>query len=1216
MNKFLNILMILFLAIALPEKSFSQYVPGKERGNSAKRAKAQMEGNRIRTTIFNFGQTGRTGGEFPIDVQTPYEWPKNTGHVYLALTALFVGGEVRDDSNNILKIVDLPNYRNAPDGSSWNFEPVPGYYNDNRPERSIATSVDETTWPSFWPDRLKDATDPGWAGSWDGLGGKNDFRADQEIFYRASDDKYSRYTTYFPDTTDYTRKGLGIILDVRVLAWSQILVQDAIYILHKIKNDGTKDIPKAAITAWHADFVGGNGDSQDDISEFDLLLDIAFSRDRDNRAPDFGSDPVGIVAQAFLETPGNSTDRIDNDGDGEINGPKVTTEMLAGEDPDNLKDDNGNGLVDENETYVPFGVQVGVTYADGIDQNNNAEAGSPVVTQAMVDLAAGDRWHRWPINPETDAIQDSVVHLLMVESDDIGYAFADNIDNDGDAEDGSPTITQDMIDQAANDAPYYRYKVPNSNVILYNVVQNTLGMKYADGIDNDDNGAVDENIDEGIDEMIDESRNDGIDNDGDWNVYTDDVGLDGVAGTGDPGEGDGKPTSGARFGLPGEPDIDVTDVSETDQIGITNAQYEPAGSYNFSTVSDAELWFQLMRPGHFYDPQEVTAGEYDLFISSSYFPIKSGQTEPISVSIIMANGPVQDPDGAIRKAAIVRKKIRVQETYENDYQFANAPITPHVTAIPGDNRVTLYWDDVAESSYDDYIAKIGGNGHDFEGYRIYRAQDPAFLDPEIITNGYGSPTFRSPIAQFDLVDNYSGFDSVGVEGVHYYLGNNSGLQHSFVDSTVKNGFTYYYAVVSYDFGYPEGNIIPAESPIRISLQSDGSVKTGPNVVKIIPTAPAAGYVPATLGTIGHEEGTSTGKITYDVIDKNKIKNGHVYRITFEDTLRASSNPNYPDTLTTKNFTLVDSTSTDTLIYKSSNLSADYEQPITDGFRLAFENESRVEINKNASGWNAYDIQNYVFEKLVSPTGERGTEKPNDYKIIVSDSVGFGKSTQFDLMRITWPQVDVNFKVYNISEKKYIDFGFIELDTTGGAGRFTALSTNRDRIIFLEKNSMDSLVFTWWTYLDGDTTNGLRNPHGGDTLTVKLKKPFLSSDVYRFVAQADKIDINKAKSDLDKIQVVPNPYVAEARWETRNPFNSGRGPRLLQFIHLPAKCTIKIFTVSGELVKTLEHNAANSDGTVYWNMLSRDNLGIAYGVYVYYVDAPGIGTKTGKFAVIK
>ena len=35
-----------------------------------------------------------------------------------------------------------------------------------------------------------------------------------------------------------------------------------------------------------------------------------------------------------------------------------------------------------------------------------------------------------------------------------------------------------------------------------------------------------------------------------------------------------------------------------------------------------------------------------------------------------------------------------------------------------------------------------------------------------------------------------------------------------------------------------------------------------------------------------------------------------------------------------------------------------------------------------------------------------------------------------------------------------------------------------------------------------------------------------------------------------------------------------------------------------------------------NMLSKDNLSIAYGVYILHVDAPGIGSKILKFAVIK
>jgi hypothetical protein len=34
------------------------------------------------------------------------------------------------------------------------------------------------------------------------------------------------------------------------------------------------------------------------------------------------------------------------------------------------------------------------------------------------------------------------------------------------------------------------------------------------------------------------------------------------------------------------------------------------------------------------------------------------------------------------------------------------------------------------------------------------------------------------------------------------------------------------------------------------------------------------------------------------------------------------------------------------------------------------------------------------------------------------------------------------------------------------------------------------------------------------------------------------------------------------------------------------------------------------------MLTKDNLEISYGIYLYHVEAPGVGEKVGKFAVIK
>ncbi len=1223
MNKISKLSLMLIITGIFTSISLAQYKPSKERGDVKWRTKGQMEGNQIRTTIFNFGQTGREGGQFPINVQTPYEWPKNTGHVYLAMTGIFVGGEVVDNDGQIQHIIDVMNYRQSPQGKSWNFEPVPGYLNKTKNE--IATSVDPETWPSFWPDRMQDQVDPGWSGSWNGYFGKNKFNADQEMYYHASDDNYDRYTAYFPDTTDLTRKGLGIILNVRALAWSQVLVQDALYLLHYIKNDGTKDIAKVGFTLWYADFVGGDGDSQDDRSDFDLLDDIAWTRDYDNRAPLFGSDPVGAVAAVFLETPGNATDRIDNDGDSPEMGPKVTMDMLDGEDPTNQIDDNGNGLIDENQTHVPFGQQEGVTFADRIGEpidqawvakhpRFHREENSPVVTQEMINEANRDASNKWKQWPPMDSLQNGQVHLIEVTQDKLGMLFKDGIDNDGNGEEDSPVITQEMINTATSD-PYHRYRV-NNKIILYNVVQSTLGMKYADGIDNNNDGAVDENIDEGIDVMIDESRDNGIDDDYDWNPLTDDTGLDGVPSTGDHGEDDGKPTSGARFGLPGEKGIDVTDVSETDQIGITNADYVPAGGLNIN--SDAQMWFDFMIPGKFYDPQEVTFGEYDLFVSSNLFPLKAGQTEPISIAIILANGPVTDPGGEFRRKEILRKKVRAQETYNNDYQFANAPLTPTLTAIPGDNRVTLHWDDIAETSFDSYIDAIGGNGYDFEGYRIYRSSDPAFADAEIITNGYGILQFKQPIAQFDKKDGITGFDSVGIDGIHFYLGDDSGLKHSFVDTTVQNGFTYYYAITSYDFGYQAGGIIPAECPIRVSLQQDGSVKLSSNVVRVTPEAPTAGYVPASLSTFEHYAGSTTGQIRYDMVDINQVRNGHVYVISFEDTVKVAQKPGAPDTLTTKNFTLIDSTANRVLIEKNPHLSSDYEQPLTDGFRLKFFNETRVELDKVKTAWSDTNIVEYVFERFVFPGGINGVQQPSDYRIEFGD-VGFGQSKEWKLANLTIPSVPVNFKVFNKSTGKYIDFMFIEVDNTGGAGILsTGAGAKRDRIVFLEPDSKGQLQFTWTFYLLGTpaTQPGKRFPQAGDQINIQLKKPFLSSDRFRFVATAQTMDNELAKAQLDNIKVVPNPYVATAAWEIKNPYSSGRGPRDLHFTHLPAKCTIRIFTINGELVDIIEHDSPLNDGTEKWDMLSKDRLSISYGIYVYQVDAPGIGQKIGKFAVIK
>lgn len=1216
--RFLSVF-ILFMGV---EVVAQEHVPSKERVDPSLRRRTEIDGNNVRTSVFNFCFSGRTG----VGQGVPYEWPKNTNRYYVALVALFVGAEATLDDGTKANIVDLPAFRqNQATGGSWNMEPIPGYF--NLAANKIAKSDEPETWPPFWPDKMSDAQDPGWRGKWNGYFGKNQFSADQEMFYRVGDDNYTRWN-YTPDTTDRTRKGLGLIIDNRVMEWSQVTVADAVFFIHEIKNDGTKHLPKTAVTIWLADFVGGDGDSQDDSPSFDLLLDIAFSLDSDGVSsnPAFQGTFVGAAATLYLETPGNATDRIDNDGDGETGGPKIPASWLQGEIPADGIDNNRNGLVDEDSTYIPFGVQVGVSFADGIDNNGNGESGSPVVTAAMVSQAGSDnvngyQWRRWPPNPETDPVQQGVIHLIDVGTEDVGRAYKDYIDNDGNSTGDWPTVTQAMIDQAASD-PYRRYRVPGTSIILYDVGPEDLGKKY---INRD--GGRDPNIDEGIDEMIDESRDDGIDNDGDWNPLTDDVGLDGAPGTNDPGEGDGKPTSGFGTPFPGEPNIDKTDVAEADQIGLTNVQYLPAGTINFTLTPDLFFWANFMIPGKFVDPARIPTGESDLFVSSGVFPLRPGQIERISYAVVFGNAVrAGNADVSGAKADALRKRDYAILAYSEDYQFAQAPFEPTLTAVPGDRKVTLYWDDVAERSVDRFLSGIvGAPFQDFEGYRIYRATDPAFEDARLIMDGFGNPApFLKPIAQFDLKNGIKGFHPIAFNGVQFDLGDDTGIVHSWTDTTVQNGQKYYYAIRAYDRGYIPLNIGPAESSMRISIDNvTGEVRSlGKSVVIVTPEAPVAGYVDPTISPARLVTGSTTGKVSFKIIDPRLIKDNHTYRIVFEDTVIAGTTTR-PDTFRTKNFSLLDVTNTaapDTLIKKSKKLEETDEQPLTDGFRLILQNEKVFGLNREKSGWNRPGVYDFGFAQWIGGF-VRGQQKPSDYKVVFGP-LGIDTSTAYVVSRFitseTAPAKPVNFKVFNTSENKQIDFALREHDTTGGPGYFSVrrggISGITDELIFLERNQQDSLITTWVVTLRYDSLR--RRPDVGDTLTISLSKLFRASDVFEFTTTAQKVDPQKAKNELDRIRVVPNPYVAAATWEERNPFATGRGPRSIHFIHLPQRCTIRIFNVSGELVATIEHDSNALDGTAEWNLLTRDNLAASYGVYIYHVEAPGVGEKIGKFAVIK
>ena len=109
----------------------------------------------------------------------------------------------------------------------------------------------------------------------------------------------------------------------------------------------------------------------------------------------------------------------------------------------------------------------------------------------------------------------------------------------------------------------------------------------------------------------------------------------------------------------------------------------------------------------------------------------------------------------------------------------------------------------------------------------------------------------------------------------------------------------------------------------------------------------------------------------------------------------------------------------------------------------------------------------------------------------------------------------------------------------------------------------------------------------------------TSDIATELGSADELT-----SALDLINVVPNPYSAYSEYE-RNRLDTR-----VKITNLPDRCTIKIYTTNGKLVRTFKKD--NSITSIDWDLNNHKNIPVAGGVYLIHVDVPGIGEKVLKF----
>lgn len=1125
-----------------------------------------IHGNKITTVVFNYGSICKPNYQGGI---ADLVW-KGLGYGFEF--GPLAAGEVKGNTkwgavDTVLHIVDdsfilTGQGSYSPDGTlKWGWLPKPGYSDPNQKAIATLSSPDKNGdgKPDSWPDRWYS---PG-AGKyiWPAFLGDQATAPDEEVYYMMDDYTNLQQDGYFPFLNDTTKRGLGLDCEVRMFQFNNPLAENILFLVYQITNVSDKKINKIYFGMHGDPHVGGSADYADDRAFFippaGELADPYPQRARsmvyawDDDGKGTGGLTPGYFGWKFLESPTNSADLKDNDDDG------ITDESPV----------NGAG-----------------TYVDGVT------------------------------TPLTTGISNVTKYTAIYGAPKARWTGDENGNWD-------PTNDDVGIDGIGPDSPNY----PGPD---YGEADGKPSQAWYSDQNGDNKYEVGEPI---SDEKIPGYK---------W------------AGS--------------------EPNFGMRDVAESDQIGLTSfhaAIYQNSG---INVPKNAiQMWDWLSSDTIDANQALLKAPGDNIFnFGTGPMVLDRGESQRFSMAILFGSN-LSDLVLTAQTSTMV---------LEANYRFSQPPLKPIVKAVPYDRKVILYWDSRAESSVDPLTKKKDFQGYKIYRSRDYTFADVFTITDGNGVPFLGQPMVdrNGKRAQFDLIDSLSGFAPVeyGGRAVKYYLGDNTGIVHQYKDSTVLNGVTYYYAVVAYDGGSNEPGRMIAPTETQCAIAKDpltGKLTFDFNTVAVTPNAIPLGYTPAIAGVEGQPvltKGISTGKIEFRVLDNLAVEE-KTYKLNFVDsvTYRVLDSTGIAESFNSKDTVFVSFQNSNiqpesfqlfdvgnnlvdpskyvlnagagkikgknkgNLVlgqkyiakyryYPVSNsklVAGEDGNPSFNGTKVFVTNDKLI-IDSAACGFKAPTTTNWVVQYTITPA-VGGTKKPyrSDYEVRFNDLDTLADGTwahpadTVTSSRTNAKKVVCPFVVWNISENVKAKYIIYEAKNAN-SGKW---DLNKAIVIMPQDAGPKDLTVSYqigFVTLPDSLKIKPVPPKSGDVYVFKTFKPFATGDEYTITEKPAKFESGIASSSLDKIYAVPNPYVAYSLTENPGRTSEKRGDRDLQFRNLPSKCTIRLFTLTGELVQTIYKDYMTSYAS--WDLLSNEGQRVAYGIYIYHVDAPGVGEKIGRIAVIK
>jgi len=610
--------------------------------------------------------------------------------------------------------------------------------------------------------------------------------------------------------------------------------------------------------------------------------------------------------------------------------------------------------------------------------------------------------------------------------------------------------------------------------------------------------------------------------------------------------------------------------------------------------------------------------------SSGPFQMLPNDVQVVTTAIIVGQS-------SNRLASISLMKFedsQAQVAFDLNFNLIPPPNQPQVVATPLNSGVRLTWD-VSSESYNK-------PPYNWEAYVVYQGASVA------------GPFTR--IATFDringittVLDNDFNEEQGLILPTGKAFGTDAGTQYS-LDLTadavrggpLHNGTPYFYTVNAYAVGLG---------------QTPQVLESANNVIAVVPQTPPGGVDLASVqvsAVTQNQRGAgpppTTDVVTVNVVDANQMIDAS-YLVGFKPACPTCANFVWYMVRTV-------GATADTVINNWTDFAADQQNQVINGIQVTelsypLGELARVEYVPAGAGAAALDGadrglrffsggSDYAANDLggTIPAGYLGgnveirfTGGPAGQKAYrYARKLNAAGARVYHFL----DYVDVPFTVWNIDTNRQLTARFLENQgpppapnangrwdpsDSGDGGReivwvdSTTYSPVADPIYATDSTKVDLLDGKLPIYYEFSSrlTSASAVIANGDKASFLTSIPAVTNDYFTFTTTAaNRFNATLAKSELNQVLAVPNPYFNHSSYEL-NQFS-----RVVKFTHLPAVCTLRIFNLAGDLIRTIQKNDNTSQ--ISWDLQTDRGLPVSSGIYLFHVEAPGTGTKTGKVAI--